>query len=357
MKVTDSLRLKESIIIESILNKFKLHRYTKKCRVEESAASSPSPVPENIDHIENIEEEEAEINRLLAFEIKVTQGDNGIDIILTHKEKLILIQCKNVETPINVHIVRVFESALSRFSSDSLRLIVYNSKKLEENFATSKAKDWAFTSKKNIKICNEKEFVEIIKNFFENDNDDHIKLINYTADSFDLIKLVGKNVSTTKKTKIIVFTGTIGVGKTTCAKLFESFLKRKGFTFLWKVDYIILNCTQKDMKMFNKFFQNPSEKEYIDRKVDEIEPLDFYKVVFVTIPIKMSFERQQKRARLDELVKREYLEMLNAYYLEDIDLVYPENLKFENIVNLCGGDDCAQCLGVKIYENFFNTLL
>ncbi|CAG8840583.1 7903_t:CDS:2, partial [Racocetra persica] len=86
----------------------------------------------------------------------------------------------------------------------------------------------------------------------------------------------------------------------------------------------------KDMKMFNKFFQDPSEKEYIDRK--------------------------QKRARLGELVDREYLETLNTYYLEDIDLVYPENLKFENIVNLCG-NDCAQCFGVKIYENFFDTLL
>ncbi|CAG8844480.1 7202_t:CDS:1, partial [Racocetra persica] len=64
----------------------------------------------------------------------------------------------------------------------------------------------------------------------------------------------------------------------------------------------------------------------------------------------------KKRARLGELVEREYLEMLNAYYLEDIDLVYPENLKFENIVNLCG-DDCAQYLGVKIYKNFFDTLL
>ncbi|CAG8688848.1 27719_t:CDS:2 [Racocetra persica] len=52
---TYSLRLKENIIIESILNKFKLRRYTKRRRVEESAASSPSPdiVPEP----DNIEEE------------------------------------------------------------------------------------------------------------------------------------------------------------------------------------------------------------------------------------------------------------------------------------------------------------
>ncbi|CAG8850697.1 27182_t:CDS:1, partial [Racocetra persica] len=53
MKITDSLRLKESIIIESILNKFKLCRYTKKRKIEESAAFSPSPVSDN----ENIEEE------------------------------------------------------------------------------------------------------------------------------------------------------------------------------------------------------------------------------------------------------------------------------------------------------------
>ncbi|CAG8828280.1 31521_t:CDS:2, partial [Racocetra persica] len=268
-------------------------------------------------------------------------------------EKLILIQCKNVETPVNVHIVRVFESALSRFSSDSLGLIVYNSKKLDENFATPKAKNWATTtSKKNIKICNEKEFVEIIKNFFENDNDNNIELINYTTDSFDLINLVGKNVSI----------GTIGVGKTTCAELLETFLIRKGFTvkrykelslqvteefhifnkdkqknllffqysLLNNFNYIILDRTQKDMKIFNKFLQDPVEKEYIDRKIDSIELLDFYKVVYVTAPIEMSIERQQTRARFGELVDREYLETINNYYLEDIDLVYPENLKFEN---------------------------
>ncbi|CAG8479933.1 13824_t:CDS:2 [Racocetra persica] len=240
-------------------------------------------------NFENIVRKIAETNGLLASEIKVTQGNNSIDIIVTYKEKLILIQYKNVETPVNVHIVRVFESALSRFSSDSLGLIVYNSEKLNENFATSKAKNWAFTSKKNIKICNEKEFVEIIKNFFENDNDDHIELINYIADSFDLIKLVEKNVS-----------------------------------FLSNADYIILDRTQMDMR----------EKEYIDRK--------------------------RKRARLGELVDKEYLETLNTHYIVNNDSLYPGNLKFENMVNLC--DDCKKSLPChencdKIYENFFATLL
>ncbi|CAG8712350.1 29972_t:CDS:2, partial [Racocetra persica] len=326
LKVTDSLRLKENIIIKSILNKFKLRHYTKRRRVEESAASSPSPdiiskskiglQSYNSGHdFESVIRKIAEASSLLANEIKVTQGDNDIDIIITYKEKLILIQCKNWKTPINVQIVRIFESAISRFPSDSLGIIVYNSEKMGEKIVTPKAKRWAFTSKKNIEICDKNQFVKIIKDFYDLDEDDHIELIDYKANYFDIINLIGENV-----------------------------------------DYIILDHTQKDMKMFNKFFQDPSEKEYIDRKVDVIEPFNFYKVVFVTVPIKMSIERQQKRACLGELVDREYLETLNAYYLEDIDLVYSENLKFENIVNLCG-DDCAQCLGVKIYENFFNTLL
>ena len=95
----------------------------------------------------------------------MTQGDNGIDVIVTYREKLILIQCKNTETPINVAFVRIFESAISRFSPDSLGIIVYNSEKLNEKFATPKAINWTSTSKKNIKICSEKEFVKIIKTF------------------------------------------------------------------------------------------------------------------------------------------------------------------------------------------------
>ncbi|CAG8745385.1 22340_t:CDS:2, partial [Racocetra persica] len=137
----------------------------------------------------------AEANGLLASEIKVTQGDNGIDIIATYKKKLILIQCKNVETPLTVQIVRIFESAISRFPSDSLGLIVYNSEKLNERFASHKASNWASTSKQNIKICNEKEFVGIIKEFFEYDNDDQIDLIDINADTFNLSELIGKNVS------------------------------------------------------------------------------------------------------------------------------------------------------------------
>ncbi|CAG8817250.1 1207_t:CDS:2, partial [Cetraspora pellucida] len=111
LKVTDSLRLKESVIIETINSKFRNHR-----KLEDFG--------------------------LLAFDVKVNYGDNGIDIIITYKQKLILVQCKNTEMPIPVQIVRVFESAISRFASDSLGIIMYNSEKLKEKgkFATLKAK-------------------------------------------------------------------------------------------------------------------------------------------------------------------------------------------------------------------------
>ncbi|CAG8820542.1 8100_t:CDS:1, partial [Cetraspora pellucida] len=39
---------------------------------------------------------------LLAYKIKVMQSDHEIDLIMTYKEKLILVQYKNTETPISV---------------------------------------------------------------------------------------------------------------------------------------------------------------------------------------------------------------------------------------------------------------
>ncbi|CAG8788907.1 22235_t:CDS:2, partial [Racocetra persica] len=335
-------------------------------------------------------------NRIIAHIIQVSEGDGELDLLLSYQGNQICVQSKDRENALTLSMIKDFEATMIHFKS-SLGILVYNSEMMKtEKYLTKQAKLWLDNSTQELIVCNEKQVVEKIKNFFKNEKDsiEELILTDFKADKFSLMGIISEN--TTKKTKIIVFTGTIGVGKTTCAKLFEAFLKTKGFTinhhkelslqvieefhifkkdkpknflffqyillhhfkqqiyeikknnfsflwFLWKVDYIILDRTQKDMKIFNKIFQDPSEKEYIDKKVNAIEPLNFYKVVFVTVLIKMSIERQQKRARLGELVDREYLEILNAYYLEDIDLVYPKNLNFENIVNLCG-DDCAQCL-------------
>ena len=76
-----------------------------------------------------------------------------------------MIQCKNIESAISVKIIREFESFISRYPNP-LGIIVYNSEKIKGNKFTPKARIWASTSKQNIKICNEKEIVQIIEDFF-----------------------------------------------------------------------------------------------------------------------------------------------------------------------------------------------
>ncbi|CAG8819860.1 24171_t:CDS:2, partial [Cetraspora pellucida] len=113
----------------------------------------------------------AEAFGLLAYEIKVMQGDHRIDLIVTYKEKLILVQCKNTETSISVQIV-------------------------QGKIATPRAKHWVQTSKRNIKICNEDQFVGIIKNFYKSNNDNYVELVNLKADSFNVLSLLGENFNT-----------------------------------------------------------------------------------------------------------------------------------------------------------------
>ncbi|RIB00602.1 hypothetical protein C2G38_2051525 [Gigaspora rosea] len=50
---------------------------------------------------------------IVANEIKVTQGDGGIDLIATYKKNLVLIQCKSVKKPIAVQTVQNFESSIN----------------------------------------------------------------------------------------------------------------------------------------------------------------------------------------------------------------------------------------------------
>ncbi|CAG8678422.1 21840_t:CDS:2, partial [Cetraspora pellucida] len=64
-----------------------------------------------------------------------------------------------------------------------------------KKYATVKVKLWALTSKRNIKICNAEEFVNIIKDFYESDNDDYIELVDYKADSFNINNLLEENIS------------------------------------------------------------------------------------------------------------------------------------------------------------------
>ncbi|RIB17503.1 ribonuclease H-like domain-containing protein [Gigaspora rosea] len=89
---------------------------------------------------------------IVANEIKVTQGDGGIDLIATYKKNLVLIQCKSVEKPIAVQTVRNFESSIQRFPNSSLEIIVCDSCKIkDEKYLTSNASTWVKSSDLNLK--------------------------------------------------------------------------------------------------------------------------------------------------------------------------------------------------------------
>ena len=53
-----------------------------------------------------------------------------------------------------------------------------------------------------------------------------------------------------KDRKIIVFTGTIGAGKTTCAKLFQIYLEQKGF-LVYRYNEASLDL-EEELKLFYK---------------------------------------------------------------------------------------------------------
>jgi len=213
--------------------------------------------------------------------------------------------------------------------------------------------------------------------------------------------------SFTRKSKIIVFTGTIGAGKTSCAKLFERYLKQKGFSVYryieaslevpeelelfydnpaqnslffqyvimnlyekrallikkLKFDYIIEDRTIKDVNIFNKFIENDKARNYVNKKVSEVEYIDPYKVVYVKPSVKTTIKRRKQRNRSGEKCNIEYLRQLYSEYENDINIIYPEHIVFENEVVLCKNClDFLQCKNkkkcdLKSYEIFFNQLL
>ncbi|RIB06727.1 hypothetical protein C2G38_2046571 [Gigaspora rosea] len=144
-------------------------------------------------NFENIIRKVLNSYNILANEIKVTQGDDGIDIIATYQNNIALIQCKNIESAISIKIIREFESSVSRYPN-SLGIIIYNSEKNKGNKFTPKAKIWVSTSKENIKVCNEKEIVEFFS--IKPEEKDYI-ITNYKADEFNLEEfgITSKNVS------------------------------------------------------------------------------------------------------------------------------------------------------------------
>ncbi|CAG8724933.1 7342_t:CDS:2 [Cetraspora pellucida] len=70
--------------------------------------------------------------------------------------------------------------------------------------------------------------------------------------------------------------------------------KRGQLTKYLDYDYIIEDCRHKDIKIFNKFLVDKYKKDYINRKVDKIESLPSYKVVFVNPSLKTTIDHKKK---------------------------------------------------------------
>ena len=202
-----------------------------------------------------------------------------------------------------------------------------------------------------------------------------------------------------------MFTGTIGAGKTSCTKLFEQYLKQKGFSVYryieaslevpdeldlfydnpahnslffqyvimnlyanralcikkLKYDYIIEDRTIKDVNIFNKFIKNDKARNYVNKKVSEVEYIDPYKVVYIKPSVKTAIKRKKQRNRSDEKCNVEYLKQLYLEYENDINIIYPEHIVFENEGVLCKNClnflQCKKKCDFKSYEIFFNQLL
>ncbi|CAG8780021.1 2764_t:CDS:2, partial [Cetraspora pellucida] len=197
---------------------------------------------------------------------------------------------------------------------------------------------------------------------------------------------------------------TIGAEKTTCAKLFEDYLKQKGFSvyqfieaslevseelelfyktqnFLFfqyvvinlykeralhiktliNYDYIIKDHTIRDVNIFNNFVKNEDEREYVNKKVIETDHLEFYKIVYVDPPLRITTRRKKKRGRLGETCSNEYLKQIYTLYETSIDTIYPEHIKFDNKIVLCKDcidfKPCQKKCDRKSYDLFFNQLL
>ncbi|CAG8726265.1 7921_t:CDS:2, partial [Cetraspora pellucida] len=154
--------------------------------------------------------------------------------------------------------------------------------------------------------------------------------------------------------------------KTTCVKLFEDYLKQKGFSVyqfieaslevfeelelasciktLMNYDYIIEDHTIRDVNIFNNFVKNKDEQEYVNKKVIETDHLEFYKVVYVDPPLRTTTRHKKKRGRHGKTCSNEYLKQLYTLYETSIDTIYPEHIKFNNkIVLYNDGIDFKPC--------------
>ncbi|RIB09470.1 hypothetical protein C2G38_2208845 [Gigaspora rosea] len=121
------------------------------------------------------------LSDIIANEVKVNQGDDGIDIIATYKNNFVLIQCKSIEKPIAVQTLRNFESSIE-----------------DTKYLTIKASSWVKSSKFNLSVCDETSIISTIKNHhFEQknkENDKELVIQDFQSDVFYFSNFKGENV-------------------------------------------------------------------------------------------------------------------------------------------------------------------
>ncbi|CAG8542236.1 823_t:CDS:2, partial [Scutellospora calospora] len=148
--------------------------------------------------------------------------------------------------------------------------------------------------------------------------------------------------------KVIVLTGTIGVGKTTFGEKFARYLEDEGFRVYRPIETSLkikreLDLFYKDVENRALFFQHviletyreEVEKinrltDYLQEKRSEINLKNIHKVIYIKPRIENMLKRQEIRNQQGETTDVEYLTKLYQEYDSRIMKMYPEHIKFEN---------------------------
>ncbi|CAG8723946.1 14743_t:CDS:2, partial [Gigaspora rosea] len=319
LKHTPSIESNLKRITEAIYAKFR-RRPTKKCKLENTdiVKDNPSSISFPIEEVEK----EILADPRMAYEIKVIQGDNGIDIIVSYKKNIILIQCKKIEKAITFDIIQKFERSISQFS-DPLGIIVYNNffqekedKQINNIEYTNLKFDGKMVIKKNSsnQSTNLTNYHQIIQQYFE--ISEKRKLSDILDSKEELIEFS------------FAFAGAIGLDKTTIAKHFERYLKDEGYKVyrMTKVSMLVPDALEifydtKNALFFQQVFIN-KYKEVVD-EINKIDNCDYIIIDRGFKEIKIFTEGNIKDEKIKDYLRKQF-ELIKLKYHNDVIYVKPE---------------------------------
>ena len=201
--------------------------------------------------------------------------------------------------------------------------------------------------------------------------------------------------SKSEQPKVIIFTGPIAVGKTTCSDKLAEYLRSQKFTVLQYVeasleierelklfykdvekhalffqyvildyykkkvkeingltgyDYIILECTYFNTEIFTLANITDSDiVEYFKEECDNIPSIkNIEKIFYLNCDEKTMLEQQKicNPGRIYEKVDSEYLYKIRDFYEQHIDRLYPDHIKIST--------DCDKNEYINILKSYFN---